>query len=479
MTLPDEKPARHWKRWLLMTAAVACLCLALPFVIVTFIFATSKVSPERIAPPKAMMAYREQTIAKNPQPFPAPNVNYEKFVANGPNKTAAVLIPKINDVFTSRTLFPDTLFQYFSRRDTLTPEEIDWLKQNQETIANILKLAGSGGFPSISNEQAARIPDDQLPKLPYINFLTAQQSSRVLAAECRRRRDAHDYTGAADCLVAIDTLAQSVSEPRLINVLVAVAMKSIGYRELRLWLEHAPMPNEIATRLRDKLSAAKPLDIRPCVELEYRAGRQGLIQYLNGSFEEIMRSQPNGNSGNYYRGKKIDVFLVFDELSSLNVKPVTQYFSAATNALRVKSSADAIIRDYDKFYEMAFDDLGSGRISENRSRLDQFAESSTLPLVGMNAPVANYDEANARVTTTEAMRQIDLAALDLILNPTASAAKQPDPFTTLPLRRIDEPTTTTLYSLGPDRADQRAAITYDPTNGTHSVGDIFIHVPQR
>jgi len=35
------------------------------------------------------------------------------------------------------------------------------------------------------------------------------------------------------------------------------------------------------------------------------------------------------------------------------------------------------------------------------------------------------------------------------------------------------------YSLGPDKRDNRATVAYDPTNGTISVGDIWVRVPRR
>jgi hypothetical protein len=54
-----------------------------------------------------------------------------------------------------------------------------------------------------------------------------------------------------------------------------------------------------------------------------------------------------------------------------------------------------------------------------------------------------------------------------------------DPFGDGPMRFL--PTTDSLicYSIGPDRRDDHARIEYDPTNGTISVGDLWVKVPRQ
>jgi hypothetical protein len=53
-----------------------------------------------------------------------------------------------------------------------------------------------------------------------------------------------------------------------------------------------------------------------------------------------------------------------------------------------------------------------------------------------------------------------------------------DPFLNRPLKILVAAgnTSTTLYSLGPDKTDQHAQIEYDPTNGTISAGDVIQRV---
>ena len=60
------------------------------------------------------------------------------------------------------------------------------------------------------------------------------------------------------------------------------------------------------------------------------------------------------------------------------------------------------------------------------------------------------------------------------------AAIPSDPFTSQPLRFARSPGEIVIYSLGPDMTDDGGLIAYDPTNGTHSRGDLAIHLaPQR
>ena len=54
-----------------------------------------------------------------------------------------------------------------------------------------------------------------------------------------------------------------------------------------------------------------------------------------------------------------------------------------------------------------------------------------------------------------------------------------DPFSGDPLKFLSTPDALACYSVGPDGRDDRAAIEYDPTNGTVSPGDILLRVPLK
>jgi len=61
-----------------------------------------------------------------------------------------------------------------------------------------------------------------------------------------------------------------------------------------------------------------------------------------------------------------------------------------------------------------------------------------------------------------------------------SSEKTPeDPFISKPLKFISHPDSMTCYSVGPDKADDFAQISYDSTNGTVSNGDIIVKIPKE
>ena len=55
----------------------------------------------------------------------------------------------------------------------------------------------------------------------------------------------------------------------------------------------------------------------------------------------------------------------------------------------------------------------------------------------------------------------------------------PDPFSDIPLRFIPRKESLFIYSLGPDEKDNKAAFSYDPTNGILSPGDLMIEIPRN
>ncbi len=63
--------------------------------------------------------------------------------------------------------------------------------------------------------------------------------------------------------------------------------------------------------------------------------------------------------------------------------------------------------------------------------------------------------------------------------PLLPAGPPQDPFTTAPLRFFSQPNVFKCYSIGPDEQDDRASVSYDPTNGTVSRGDIMVEIPRE
>jgi len=54
-----------------------------------------------------------------------------------------------------------------------------------------------------------------------------------------------------------------------------------------------------------------------------------------------------------------------------------------------------------------------------------------------------------------------------------------DPFSNKPLLYFNQDDRFVCYSIGPDKMDDAAQVAYDPTNGTTSVGDVFVEIPRE
>jgi hypothetical protein len=108
--------------------------------------------------------------------------------------------------------------------------------------------------------------------------------------------------------------------------------------------------------------------------------------------------------------------------------------------------------------------------------------------------IENYSEVIARWDTAEAKSRLLLAgaaarhnflktgafpheASDFV--PLLPDRLPQDPFTGTPLRFIANRDPFVVYSVGPDKRDDKAAFLYDPTNGTFSPGDVFIEIPRK
>jgi len=63
--------------------------------------------------------------------------------------------------------------------------------------------------------------------------------------------------------------------------------------------------------------------------------------------------------------------------------------------------------------------------------------------------------------------------------PLLPAGPPRDPFGSEPMKFLSGPDSFTCYSIGPDKQDDRASVSYDPINGTASGGDIILEIPHQ
>ena len=100
-----------------------------------------------------------------------------------------------------------------------------------------------------------------------------------------------------------------------------------------------------------------------------------------------------------------------------------------------------------------------------RGKLDMKKLSSSLPQA---VALSNFDEAAVRAESALARLRLCESLAAARAGKAADAAAVRDPFADRPLGA----TADRWYSVGPDAADQQGALSYDPTNGTLSAGDI-------
>lgn len=474
----ENRPKRSWRRRILTALAVLIGAIAVPVIVLNIIFALHAVKPAQRQPPKEWLhvkpAPRAKTDAPTTATLPAFLAGNDKipdsikaFLAAHPNREAARLYAKLDGELSTNTvtdLFTNGLFM---TPDRMSPKTVEWMNSHRAVIDDIFKLAQEGGIPTVSNEAAAALDAQAVMKIPIANLLLARVMGRIMATECRLRRERGDFSGAAECILANEKLAQSVGEPLIINMLVSVEAKNISYKELGVWIEKSPLPADATRKLRDELENVPAIDFRPSAELEYRSGRAGLVEFLSGSYRDIVRFR----LGHYYRS--MDFYSWTDEMRSAPGQTLERTADAGFVAARIKASADSILSDYDTYFKKSYEMLAPGRPVEQYAESEKFVDSSSLRIVG-GWWTPSYTQMKTRGAVVEAALQLDLAGLDRVIEPTSDTVKRIDPFTNAPLRKSDATSHALIYSLGPDREDQHGAVTYDPTNGTYSAGDILL-----
>lgn len=109
------------------------------------------------------------------------------------------------------------------------------------------------------------------------------------------------------------------------------------------------------------------------------------------------------------------------------------------------------------------------------------AQRANLAEAYTRLKVSDAQFQNLRLATAARMRMLTtdkFPANNSEFGPYLTAGPSPDPFASAPLKIISTPEKFTAYSIGPDEKDDRAQITYDPTNGTLSAGDVILEVPR-
>ncbi|MCE5229711.1 hypothetical protein LLG95_08965 [bacterium] len=386
---------------------------------------------------------------------------FDELAQSCPNREAAEIYARLTAEYKAfRDSFDKVGLNDWSPGQPLTDAQKKWLIEHQAVIADLIKLAAAGGIPMVTVEQAMALDPKVCLNMPVPNFLSSQVYGKILAAETSRLVEAGDFRGAAQTLMATMPLAQSISEPFIINHLVAVAMEGVANRELADWLSRSAPPADIARQLRDQLAATalNPSNLLETSQLEYQSIRQFYIGYLDGSFNSLLMM----NLGNQLGRNMADLNL----LDSFYQNPfLTSRDSviATWQSAWMRSDPAWALETFDNAWQQSL------RIIETNQPANVDIDSRVY------VPLNNAAEILTRTDQTLAQLRANLAALDLICGGSGAGV---DPFTNEPIRILQQPDGTLIYSLGPDRQDQQGAVTYDPHNGTISAGDIVVRIPR-
>lgn len=342
----------------------------------------------------------------------------------------------------------------------LTAEQKKWLAGHQEAINDVMKLAAAGGFPHLTHDQLMAMDPKDALNIDAPDYLVAQTTARLLAAETRRRGEEGDASGALETVKSILPLAESTREPHLVSHLIALSMQSTADRELAELMSKSLITADVARQLHDQLAGQGIVgqQSREPLELEYRVIRAYYVDMLSGSFGDLLKTNVKSHLG-IYQLADLDIWgSIYERPIEAPIRIGQGTWEAVTIAANRSRALDGYDADYQQIFEM---------IDQNKPDRN-YSGSGVLP-------TPNALDALVRTDANLALLKVNLIGLDLI---SGGTGQEVDPFTDQPLKTIQTDDSTTIYSIGPDRQDQGGAVSYDPTNGTDSAGDIFIRVPK-
>lgn len=481
----EQQPTRKWRRWAWIILAIMFGVPACTLFILKIVFISHAIPKDQLQPASAMLKIKPATTALKAtiDPPDQRNMPWEQYleasqlvyIAIGKAKNPASESlhiyekwrPFVNEFGPKK--FGD-LFGKWRLDQPLNAEQTKWLLEHQDFIKDMVRMAKTGGMPSVTCEEAAAMKDEEIAKLgrchPWGNYYIVFQ---IFAAESRRLRDVGDPAGAAEMILAINPLAESIGEPFYGCQIAEMGEKTRGLAAIENWVQTS-MPPEIAKKLRDDLASWHPIDLRRGWEIEYRSERYEAIAMLNRPAWDIFKSCSQAQDKNVYE--------IFTDFTTSPMNSFRNYSYGMLRSIELKSSADASIQGLDRFYRDVIDhsapdaDLGWPEKISSDIKAGKYS-------IYVLARVPNLDT-SWRQAIFQSRVNMDLTALDQIAKSEAAPVTRTDPFNHgQPFKKIDEPAATALYSIGPDRKDDRATLTYDATNGTLSGGDIFVRIPKN
>ncbi|MCE5229710.1 hypothetical protein LLG95_08960 [bacterium] len=468
----DAKPHRL-RKWLIIGAGIAVGVPLLFFFILFLLAQVRGVRPDQLAPPPGMVHFKKtQPDAAWADVTPG-KISFEEFLSHGMPADSVEIYRKW-----SRMLATDKSLDALKLRksgEKLTPEQLRWLNAHRDDLQDLIRMAAStGGKPILSCEQAIALNFRNSSQVPSLKPMEYRSFACILSAESMRRRMEGDAMGAADAILAAQLLAKSISQPELIGHLVGTAMELMSNREMAQWIKEGSVPPEVARRFREQ--AATQLigrdDTRNIMQFYFEITRREYIDMLNGPITGLFRQYER------YRapldGHNPDDMSIYELVRENPGEQTARLVYGAGALALMKANASGVIEQYDSLYARVFNSF------DRNDRLADQLDRNTIRIFNLpimpDFPVSNFDEVRTRTMTNVATLNLDLAGLSLI---SGTPVREPDPYTNDPLKTNQQQDATIIYSLGPDQTDNHGAVTYDPTNGTFSAGDIILRIPRR
>lgn len=494
---PIERPAkRRWIRRILSFLASFALAIILLIIGFQIDFAVSAIRSDQLQPPPGVIHIQPEPVLFHPKDGSPPRQpkTYEEFLAAHPNQAAVSLITSVYDEYTSITKNKRVYFGSRKWPEPASPDHDQWLAAHQDLIDRLIALSEMDVPPQITCEQAMAVPNPDYWEIHPNKDRYLSRLSDVLCAEIQRRLGAGDFGGAADALSANENLARFMGEPFPNSQYNALLMREQVYHELTEWIQSGPSPS-VARTCRDKLSAVQTPNPRRFFELLYAKKRSRYIEKATMSFgalyseckaDPLFRREPSESEKT-----------IHDALRKLHWPYDTpdQLIAYSADAALFKTNTSGRLTEFEMASAQAFSMFDDYR---NQKKLPD-SEHRFLMARDFWLSVETPNFLLEQFAFTQTRLNLALAGLDEIIQPGTGAITptRDDPFAPGTLHRIDTTTQTLIYSLGPDRIDQKCTVNYDkpiiseeeamegimddPKNlaAEPKSGDIFIRIPQK
>lgn len=490
-----------------------CALVALVFVVIEQVNNVTLPEDLKAAPRVALPPPRASTSRAPGLPPVTATGEFEDFqsyltvcLAREPGLAAAALYLQIAECFNKEPQLRGDFEELFSKAPIdasldlpasgpvrLTPEQAGWLRRHGALLGLIHRLAQAGPLPMPSTQERLAYMKRTGKPLPVLEYLNLRLCAKICIAESMLRLQQGERPGVRQGIEDSIALAGlGCDGDQLINKFLQVQLIVPTLQLTRLMLDDpATPPAELDWLCATLAQAEERLDppdmLTRAMAAEYLEMRQEIVNSIE---KKSWRSPIFGwdveqNRRLYEAQLRVPGSRRYVTLPNL-VKLVPKAFIA----IHLRNNSPEALREFDRYNTMGQKSLDQpfSQFTKIHQEAEEQYWSHTYEarnfLVRICTP--NLLEIKRRISENET--RLHLVRLGLALRAATSQtlalrredlAAQPhnpwrDPFTERPLQLDASTSPTLLYSLGPDLHDQGGALSYDPTNGTLSAGDIIM-----